>query len=327
MVDLPSSVWLPAVAAFFAVGLGTVSLVMVWEWARTRARQRNVVGQLRSFAEDVDAGTANVLRAGADRGNDFLAPLIGRIPQLRDIEIMMAQGEMTWGVHNYLLATFGGTLAFGLSLLILTGSIVWGLIGAVIGGYLPYGYIRRRRNRRMNAFEEQLPDSIDLIGRALRAGHPLSSGFKMAADDGAEPVATELRRVFEEQRFGLPLQDSLLGMADRIPLMDVRILVTAILIQREVGGNLAEILDNLANVIRQRFTIRRQLRVYTAQGRMTGYLLAVLPIAVGLLLYSINPGYMNIMLEDRTGKIILGFGFCLQLAGYMWIRKIVNIEI
>ena len=317
---------MPALAAFIAVGLATVSLVMVWEWFRTRAQRNNVVGRLRTFADEVDAGTANVLRAGADR-NDLLAPIVGRIPQLRDIEILMAQAEMSWGVHNFLLATFGGTLAFGLSLLILTSSVVWGLIGAAIGGYLPYAYIKRRRNKRMNAFEEQLPESIDLIGRALRAGHPLSSGFKMAADDGAEPVSTELRRVFEEQRFGLPLQDSLLGMADRIPLMDMRILVTAILIQREVGGNLAEILDNLANVIRQRFTIRRQLRVYTAQGRMTGYLLAVLPIAIGFLLYSINPGYMNIMLEDRTGKIILGFGFVMQLAGYMWIRKIVNIEI
>ena len=110
----------------------------------------------------------------------------------------------------------------------------------------PVFYVRRKRTRRLNAFEELLPDSIDLVGRALRAGHPLTAGLKMAADEGSEPVAGEFRRVFEEQRFGLPLQDSLLGMADRVNLVDVRILVTAILIQREVGGNLAEILDNLA---------------------------------------------------------------------------------
>ena len=127
------------------------------------------------------------------------------------------------------------------------------------------------------------------MGRALRAGHPLTAGFKMAADDGAEPVAGEFRRVFEEQRFGLPLQDSLLGMADRVNLVDVRILVTAILIQREVGGNLAEILDNLAAVVRARFTIRRQIRVYTAQGRMTGYLLAALPLILFSILYMLNP--------------------------------------
>ena len=149
----------------------------------------------------------------------------------------------------------------------------------------------------------------------------------MAADDGAEPVAGELRRIFEEQRFGLPLEDSLLGMTDRINLVDVRILVTAILIQREVGGNLAEILDNLAAVVRARFTIRRQLRVFTAQGRMTGYLLAVLPLAVFALLYMINPVYMSILFTDPIGKIMVIVAVTMQLIGFLWIRKIIKIEI
>ena len=161
--------------------------------------------------------------------------------------------------------------------LIATRSFLIAFHSRSLGAVLPTLYVRWRRNRGLYQFEEMLPESMDLVGRALRAGHPLSAGLKMAADDGAEPVASEFRRVFEEQRFGLPLQDSLLGMADRINLVDVRILVTAILIQREVGGNLAEILDNLSAVIRARFTIRRQIKVYTAQGRMTGYLLALLP--------------------------------------------------
>jgi tight adherence protein B len=149
----------------------------------------------------------------------------------------------------------------------------------------------------------------------------------MAADDGAEPVAGELRRVFEEQRFGLPLQESLLGMADRVDLVDVRILVTAILIQREVGGNLAEILDNLAAVVRARFTIRRQLRVFTAQGRMTGYLLAALPLILFAILYTLNPSYMSILFTDPIGKILVGVAVSMQLIGFFWIRKIINIEI
>ena len=165
------------------------------------------------------------------------------------------------------------------------------------------------------------------MGRALRAGHPLNSGLKMAADEGSEPVAGELRRVYEEQRFGLPLQDSLLSLADRVDLVDVRILVAAILIQREVGGNLAEILDNLAGVIRARFTIRRQIRVYTAQGRLTGYLLAVLPIAMLVILYAMNPAYMSILFRDPLGELLLAAGGAMQLIGFFWIRKIVNIEI
>jgi tight adherence protein B len=197
----------------------------------------------------------------------------------------------------------------------------------MIGAALPTLYVRWKKNRRLGLFEELLPEAIDLVGRALRAGHPLSSGFKMAADDGPEPVASEFRRVFEEQRFGLPLQDSLLGMADRVNIVDTRILVTAILIQREVGGNLAEILDNLSTVIRARFTIRRQIRVYTAQGRMTGYLLALLPFMLFGLLYMINPEYMSVLFTDPIGKILVGVALMLQIAGFFWIRKIVNIEI
>jgi tight adherence protein B len=188
-------------------------------------------------------------------------------------------------------------------------------------------YVRSRRTKRLNAFEEFLPESIDLVGRALRAGHPLSAGFKMAADDGPEPVAGEFRRIFEEQRFGLPLQDSLLGMTDRINLVDVRILVTAILIQREVGGNLAEILDNLSAVVRARFTIRRQVRVYTAQGRMTGYLLSALPLIIFAILYAINGKYMSILFTDPVGKVLVGVAISMQLIGFVWIRKIIKIEI
>jgi tight adherence protein B len=179
----------------------------------------------------------------------------------------------------------------------------------------------------MHKFEEQLPEAIDLLGRAIRAGHPLSSGLDMVARETAKPVAEEFQRTFEEQRFGLPLEDSLLAMADRVTLVDVRILVTAILIQRNVGGNLAEILDNIAYTIRERFKIRRQLRVYTAQGRMAGYVLAVLPITVGTIIFFLNPDYMMTLFRDPIGKLAVYSAAILQTSGYLWIRKIVNIEI
>jgi tight adherence protein B len=149
----------------------------------------------------------------------------------------------------------------------------------------------------------------------------------MVSKESPDPVAAEFRRTFEEQRFGLPLEDSLLAMADRVALVDVRILVTAILIQRNVGGNLAEILDNIAYTIRERFKIRRQLRVYTAQGRMAGYVLAVLPITVGFILFLLNPDYMLTLFRDPVGRLSLAVATVLQTTGYLWIRKIVNIEI
>jgi tight adherence protein B len=149
----------------------------------------------------------------------------------------------------------------------------------------------------------------------------------MVAEEATEPIAGEFQRTHEEHRFGLPFEDALLAMADRIQIVDVRILVTAILIQREVGGNLAEILDNLASVIRARFTIRRQLRVYTAQGRFSGYVLGILPIAVGAAIYSLNPPYIQLLFTDPLGKLLVIVAVVFQIIGFLWIRKIVNIEI
>ena len=328
MVGLPASIWVPALVAFLAVALATVSLILTFEWLQEQKRKRSMVDQLRSLARDPIGGPVGspVFRSAVFQ-SAWLRPIIARVPQLRDAEFILQQGGLSWTLQTLLILSFGTALALGLVAFIATGSLPVGLVATVIGAVLPNLYVRHRRTKRLNAFEEMLPDAIDLVGRALRAGHPLSSGFKMAADDGPDPVAGEFRRVFEEQRFGMPLQDSLLGMADRINLVDVRILVTAILIQREVGGNLAEILDNLSTVVRARFTIRRQIKVYTAQGRMTGYLLSALPIILFLLLYTINAQYMSILFTDPVGKILVAVALTMQFVGFLWIRKIIKIEI
>jgi tight adherence protein B len=329
MVDLPASTWVPALIAFLAVALATVSLVFLWEWLQENRRKRNMVDQLRSLANEPIGGSgqgSGVFRSAVMQ-SPWLRPIISRVPQLQDAEILLQQAAVSWTLQTLFMLSIGMAAGLGSMTLILTRSAPMGLMATVLGAMLPTMYIRRKRTKRLNAFEEFLPEAIDLVGRALRAGHPLSAGFKMAADDGPEPVAGEFRRVFEEQRFGLPLQDSLLSLTDRINLVDVRILVTAILIQREVGGNLAEILDNLASVVRARFTIRRQIRVYTAQGRMTGYLLSALPIIIFSILYMLNPQYMSILFTDPIGKILIVAAITMQLMGFLWIRKIIKIEI
>jgi tight adherence protein B len=329
MVGLPSSIWVPALVAFLAVALGTVSLVILWEWFQEQQRKRQMVDQLRSLANEPiesSAARSTVFRS-AVLESSWLRPIISRFPQLRDAGFILQQAGVSWTLQTLFLLSIGLAVAIGSMVLIASQSIPVAVIATIIGGLLPTMYVRRRRTKRLNAFEELLPEAIDLVGRALRAGHPLTAGFKMAADDGPEPVAGEFRRVFEEQRFGLPIQDSLLGMADRIDIVDVRILVTAILIQREVGGNLAEILDNLSAVVRARFTIRRQIRVYTAQGRMTGYLLSALPIILFSMLYMINAEYMSILFKDPVGKILIVIAVSMQLIGFLWIRKIIKIEI
>ncbi|HJR15759.1 MAG TPA: hypothetical protein VJ808_02815, partial [Gemmatimonadales bacterium] len=214
MVGLPSSIWVPALIAFLAVALGTVSLVILWEWFQEQQRKRQMVDQLRSLAnEPIDAptGGSTVFRS-AVLESSWLRPIISRVPQLRDAGFILQQAGVSWTLQTLFLLSIGLAVAIGSMTLILSRSIPVAVIATAIGGMLPTMYVRRRRTKRMNAFEELLPEAIDLVGRALRAGHPLTAGFKMAADDGPEPVAGEFRRVFEEQRFGLPIQDSLLGM-------------------------------------------------------------------------------------------------------------------
>jgi tight adherence protein B len=310
------------------VALGTVSVALLWEWVQEQRRKGKMVGELRSLAnENFESGSGRPIFRSAILDSPWLRPIAARMPALQDAELMLQQAHVSWTLQTLIFISVGLSVALGFSILILAQSWLVAVPVAVVGAVLPTLYVRHRRNRRLSQFEEMLPESIDLVGRALRAGHPLSAGFKMAADDGAEPVASEFRRVFEEQRFGLPVQDSLLGMADRVDLVDVRILVTAILIQREVGGNLAEILDGLSAVVRARFTIRRQIKVYTAQGRMTGYMLSLLPFFLFGILYWIAPEYMVVLFTDPIGKALVAAALAMMLAGFFWIRKIVNIDI
>ena len=325
MVGLSTTTWAAALFIFLAVALGTLSLALIIEYFQERRRQQDALRQLRAFTDEDQAG--GLLRGADGEMPRWLRPIAARIPAFQDLDLMMDQADLKGHLPTFLLGTLGLSLAFGIGLLTLTRYWPAGLIAAVVGASIPYMIVRHRRNKRMDKFEEMLPEAIDLLGRAIRAGHPLSAGLKMVADETAEPIQSEFRRTHEENRFGLPFDDALLAMADRVSIVDVRILVTAILIQREVGGNLAEVLDNLANVIRIRFTIRRQLRVYTAQGRFSGYVLAVLPIAVGAAIYNLNPSYIRLLFTDPFGKMMLMTAVVFQIVGFLWIRKIVDIEI
>jgi tight adherence protein B len=329
MVGLPIATVVSAGLVFLAVTLGTISLALILEFWRERNVKRAALRRLKGFGIDISEASesAKSLFRGDAASVGRLQALVVQIPPLRALEQTIEQAASSWTVPRFLFVSLGLGLAFGLAIFTITFSLPISMPIGALGGSLPYLLLRRKRLQRMHAFEEMLPDTIDLLGRAIRAGHPLSAGLKMVADESTEPVQGEFRRSFEEQRFGLPLDDSLMAMSDRVGLVDVRILTTAILIQRNVGGNLAEILDNLAYTIRERFKIRRQLRVYTAQGRMSGYVLALLPIAMGCVFYLLNPAYIKILFTDPAGKLAMAVAVVMQLIGFYWIRKIVDIEI
>jgi tight adherence protein B len=187
--------------------------------------------------------------------------------------------------------------------------------------------LKHKRSKRIDKFEEHFPEALDLLSRAVRAGHAFSAGMKMVADELEDPVGPEFRKSFDEQNYGLPLKESLNSLADRIPLLDVKFFATAVLIQRETGGNLAEILDNLANVVRERFKIRRQVRVHTAHGRFTGYVLMALPAFLAVALMFINPEHMNLLFEERIGQMMILACIVMQAIGFIWIKQIVKIEV
>jgi tight adherence protein B len=199
--------------------------------------------------------------------------------------------------------------------------------GAALGFAMPFMVLRMKRTRRLRTFEEEFPEALDLISRALKAGHAFATGLKMVADEMKEPVGPEFRKTFDEQNFGLPLKDALENLTLRIPILDMRFFATAVLIQRETGGNLSEILENLAHVVRERFKILRQVRVYTAHGRMTGYVLLALPAVLAVALSFINPEHMNMLFRERLGQILLMVAIGMQTAGFIWIKQVVKIEV
>jgi tight adherence protein B len=200
------------------------------------------------------------------------------------------------------------------------------LAGAAFFGAMPYWYVKRARTKRLYKFEEQFPEAIDLVSRALRAGHSLPTGLSMVADELAAPVGTEFRTLYEEQNFGLTLPDALRNFARRIPVLDARFFVTAVLTQRDAGGNLAEVLDNLAEVIRARFKVKRQVRVISAHGRITGWVLAGLPPSVALASFILSPVHMQTLLGDPLGVNMIMAAAVMQVVGTLVIRKIVDIE-
>jgi tight adherence protein B len=282
------------------------------------------------------------LAAGKDIGNVddtslVMRPNEGPLPAIDRIMSKLAAG--TWlqklidqsGIQTtpsaiVVMAALLGLLLFVTAHLFL-GVLMVSVMVAVAGGFLPFAFLLHRRSSRLHNFEEQFPEALDLLSRALRAGHAFQTAMGMVAEEVKDPVGPEFKKTFDQQNFGLPLKDALLQMPERVPILDVRFFVTAVLIQRETGGNLSEILDNLAHVVRERFKIRRQVRVHTAHGRFTAFVLLALPAGLGIILQMLNPEHMKPLFTEPLGRMMLGITIVMMIVGFVWIRKIIRIEV
>jgi tight adherence protein B len=249
--------------------------------------------------------------------------LTGRIQQL------LEQAGLKWNpvklVHLCLVGFLAG---YGVGYLFLPGSIRgWALAVAAAFGAVPLLYVLRLRSGRLKSFEEVFPDTLEFISRSMRAGHAFSVSLEMIHREFPDPLSSEFRRTFEEHNLGLPLEVALQSLAKRIPLLDVHFFVSAVLLQKRTGGNLAEILDKLAYVIRERFKLRGRIRAISAHGKMTGLALTCIPIGVGITMFFVNPDYVKFFFDDDLGNMMMGAAVGFQLLGYLIIRKIVTIEV
>ncbi len=238
---------------------------------------------------------------------------------------VQAGSEWTFGTFAAYSAG-AGAIVFAAAYLFFSSLLLAGLAG-LAGLVAPWLFLKHQRARRLRAFNTALPDAIDMMSRALRAGHSLSSAIEVLSEEAQEAVAVEFGAVFRQQNFGLPLRDALLQMAERVPSKDLRFMVTAMLVQKETGGNLTEILDRTTHVIRERLRIEGEIRTHTAQGRMTGWILSLLPVVMLFLLNLINPGYSNVLFHDPLGHKLLCAGGGLILVGSFFISKIVDIQV
>lgn len=291
---------------------------------KTIAQRMALIRKLqKSKAGGVDE-SEQLLKQTSSSKFGWLDEILEPYPWVRRIQTRILQAGSSTTVATLIVASLG--------LLIAGYAVVWVFVpmalidipAGVALGSLPYGILSFKRTRRINAFNAVLAESIDMLARALRAGHSVIGAMGMLAENAQEPAASEFEEIFKQQNLGLPMRDALMQLLDRVPSADLRVLVTAILVQRDTGGNLAEILDRTVFVIRERLRIQGEIQVQTAQGRLTGWILIALPVVMLLLLNLLNPGYSSILLSDPFGRKLIYFSVGMLAAGALIIRRIVN---
>jgi tight adherence protein B len=318
---------LTALLVFVVVTLAVFSAVSLLDQRQARARVlRDRLSTVQKSAAEPPPEVA-LLRDEVLSRIPAFDTWLRRSERVSLLQKMLAQGNVDVRAGNFLMFCAVSALAFAAIASFAGGNLMFGWAGALLGFFVPYAYASHRRTKRFQKFEEKFPEAIDTLARAVRAGHAFTTAIELIANEVAEPVAGEFRQLFEEQKFGLPVRDALLNLADRIPLVDVKFFVTAVMLQRETGGNLAEILDNLSYVIRERFKILRQVRVHTAQGRLTMLLLMALPPTIVVVMLLINPGFILPLFKEWLGHIAIVVAISLQTVGYFVIRRIIRIQV
>jgi tight adherence protein B len=323
-----------AILVFVVVALGVFAVASLLDQRSAQARLlRERLATVQEAAARAPSEELALLRDEMLSKIPALDNLLRRSSRISNLQPFLEQANLKIRAGNILMLCMVSAVALAVVGFVAAGSLppnqalLIAVVGLLLGGFLPYSYASYRRNKRFQKFEELFPEAIDTLARAVRAGHAFTTALELIANELTEPVASEFRKLFEEQKFGLPVRDALMNLAERMPLVDVKFFVTAVMLQRETGGNLAEILDNLSYVIRERFKIMRQVRVYTAQGRLTMMLLMGLPPVIVVTMLMTSPAFIHPLFADPIGHVLLVAGIVLQTLGYFVIRKIIQIQV
>jgi tight adherence protein B len=292
-------------------------------------RKKQVKSMLRTVEGKIPEEGASVLLEEKDNA-DLLAQAVAHLGWAQRAETTLQQSGLNWSTQTLLLLTVAGAaigLILGLRFNILVFSLLSVLTLATACASIPYLYVRYKRRQRFAAFEEQFPEALDFLARSMRAGHAFSISLEMVGEESPDPLGLEFRTLFNEQNLGAPLEAALANLERRLPLVDVRFFISSIMLQKQTGGNLSEILTRLAHVIRERFRLKGQVKAASAHGRLTATILTIMPLALMVGMLFVAPGYLQGMAKESTGKWLILAAIIGQAVGYYFIRRIIRIKV
>ncbi len=317
-----------SVLLFAAVILLIEGAYLWWSGTHGGGAQR-IARRLRHMSGGVDAARerVSILKQRRFNQSDMVDLLLQRMRLAHRIDRMLLQAGLRWSVSQFIGASAAGLLAGLMLVQMRPMPLVAKMIVCAMFMCVPLLLVRRARRARLIKIEEQLPEAADFLARAMRAGHSFNNVLQMVGTELPEPLSGEFRAAHEEINYGVPMNEALYNLADRVPLTDLRYLVIAVVIQRESGGNLAEILGNIAHIIRERLKLVGKVRILSAEGRMSAWVLGLMPFCVMMVMFLINPGYVSMLWTDPVGIKMLWTAAGMILIGALWIRRLIQIRI
>lgn len=314
--------------AAIAIGIGGMIFAAAMVFGRENEQVEDRLASLTKNGgrgvSKLEVESASILRRPLDEGVNSIDEFVSRFMNL---EAFIEQSGLTLTVSKFVGMTAGATFAGGALCYAVSPWLSLVPIAALMTGVLPLTYVWWMRGRRLSKFGQQLPEALDLMAQAMRAGQSLPSGIQLVGTQMKEPLGPEFNRAFEEQNLGVALTDTLIDMADRVPDLDLRFFVTAVVLQRQTGGDLAEILDKIGHLIRERYQIKGQIQALTGEGRMSGLVLLAMPPGLFLMMLKLNYKYEMLLFQDELGQYMLGAAVFLQMVGAYAIKKIIDIKV